>query len=161
MWVSLSSWLSPGRPRLLAEECMGLGSFIKGNFLSGLRDSPGLHFFMSPVSVKKVGFCYCCFVSCVMALPSGSERNTEEGRGPHLKLWLIYCMSIKHWVSWRLVRDLALVYHSAGIPESDFSNQIYHLISRDLGKSICFLDRFKTWHHPFVFFLAPSVILGW
>lgn len=25
MWVSLSSWLSPGRPGLLAEECMGVG----------------------------------------------------------------------------------------------------------------------------------------
>lgn len=43
---------SPGRPGSLAEECMGVGSFNKGNTLSGPWGGPGLYFSLFPSTVS-------------------------------------------------------------------------------------------------------------
>ena len=98
MWVSLSSRLSPGRPGLLAEECMGVGSFNKGNSLSGPQDGPGLSFSSSPspVSLNPSGLLLLLLL-LLRFKRNGftlrlSEKGTEEGRSPDLKLWLTYCM---------------------------------------------------------------------
>lgn len=99
MWVSLSSRLSPGRPRLLAEECMGVGSFNKGNSLSGPRDGPGLYFssFPSRVSLWTQSGLLLLLLLLLRFKHNGftlrlREKDTEEGRSPELKLWLTYCM---------------------------------------------------------------------
>lgn len=79
MWVRLWSWLSPGRPWLLAEECMGVGSFNKGNsFRAPGRPWALLFIVFPPLSLwTQVGCCF-CFVSSVMALPWGCGRKTQR-----------------------------------------------------------------------------------
>lgn len=79
---SLSSWLSPGRPWFLAEECMGVGSFNKGNSLSGPWTALGFTFHGFPPLClwTQVGCCLCCcsLVSSIIALPWGWGKKTQR-----------------------------------------------------------------------------------
>lgn len=60
---------------------------IKATLFLGPGTALGFPFFSS-VSLSPLGFCNrCCFVSCVMALPSGwREKYTEEGKNPDPKI---------------------------------------------------------------------------
>lgn len=80
---SLSSWLSPGRPALLAEECMGVGFFNKGNslFLEAPRKPWALLFMVSLLCSSKVGYLLVLLLFKQMALPWGWDRKTEKWRG--------------------------------------------------------------------------------
>lgn len=112
---SLSSWLSPGRQGLLAEECMGVGSCNKGNSLSGPPDSPGLCFSWFPSRFSKWATFWCCFFVSKHNDFTLRLGEKEKQGALELKLWLISCMPVLNsWVSRNLVMaQRGVVLHSA------------------------------------------------
>lgn len=107
---SLSSWLSPGRPGLLAEECMGVGFFNKGNslFLEAPRKPWALLFMVSLLCSSKVGYLLVLllFKHNGFTLRLGQKDREMERK---LKSWLISCMPMLNFKCHDILLFLSVV----------------------------------------------------